>query len=81
MSMCSVAHMYESGTGVEKDEDEAFYYYKKSVDAGCVLAMTFLANCYLLGKGTPPNEEKYYELNSLYNEKIDAYIEEQMNSV
>ena len=64
--------MYEYGIGVEKDEGKAFFYYKKAVDIGDVLALSYLSSCYWDGKGTVPDREKAEELSSLFKEKMKS---------
>lgn len=64
--------MYEFGIGVDADENEAFYYYKKAVDAGDVLAIDSLSKCYREGIGTAPNFEKAEELSSLFRDVMNS---------
>ena len=43
------------GTGVQKDNDQAFVWVKKSAEAGNKRAQRFLAHCYQLGIGVRPD--------------------------
>ena len=52
--------------GVEKDEIEAFEYYKKSAEKEYVDAQFQLGYCYDKGIGTEVNKEKAFELYKVY---------------
>ena len=53
-----LGRMYEFGIGVDVDEDEAFYYYKKGADVGDAFSIDSLAECYRKGIGTVPDMKK-----------------------
>ena len=67
--------MYEFGIGVDVDEDEAFYYYKKGADVGDAFSIDSLAECYRKGIGTVSDMGKYEELKKLYKEKFDEMLQ------
>ena len=50
-----LARLYESGAGVEKDENVALLLYKQAAEAGVEKAALKLGNAYYLGKGTVRN--------------------------
>lgn len=47
----SLGIRYSTGSGVEKDENKAFEYYRKAAEMGNVLAQNSLAHCYYEGVG------------------------------
>ena len=64
---CEIGNIYELGVdGVEKDYDQAFHWYKKSVDIGDdPVGVYCLGRLYYLGKGVEQDYSKafwYYKL-------------------
>ena len=49
---CAITYYYAKGSIVEKDEVEAFQWYKKAAELNDYQAQCNLALCYLNGKGT-----------------------------
>ncbi|MCD4827452.1 MAG: leucine-rich repeat protein [Acholeplasmataceae bacterium] len=50
-AMCSLAYMYEVGSGVHKDEKKAYELYLKSAEYGYLHSMRDVGLCYLNGIG------------------------------
>lgn len=46
-----IGEYYLDGTGVEQDEEKAVYWFEKSAQKGCSLAMFHLGECYYKGRG------------------------------
>ena len=46
---------YEKGVGCEKDENLAFYWYKKAAEQGNAIAQYNLGLCYKKGEGVEKN--------------------------
>ncbi len=61
----NLGNCYKNGIGIEKDEVEAFEYYKKSAENEDVDAQLQLGYCYSNGIGTEVNKEKAFELYKL----------------
>ena len=60
-----IGYLYLTGNGVDKDEKQAFEWFKKSVDNDNKDAYFSLAECYYFGIGTRKDDvlaEKYYKL-------------------
>ena len=53
--------MYESGSGVVKDEVEAVKWYRKAADQGYALAQFNLGLMYANGRGVPKDEAEAYK--------------------
>ena len=58
--MLNTAICCELGTGTEEDPEKAFFWYKKSAEAGYDLAIFNLARCYRDGIGTEADPEQMY---------------------
>jgi len=56
-----VGYCYKYGSGVEKDEKRAIYWYQMASDRGDVLASQNLARSYLYGVGVEQNDKKYLQ--------------------
>ncbi len=54
--------MYEAGTGVQRDNDEAVKWYTKSAEQGNALAQSNLGAMYANGKGVPQDYKLAYKL-------------------
>ena len=66
-----------TGTGCDRNEDEAFKWYFRSVEAGNDHAKTGLADCFYYGYGTKKNDElalKYYEETIDQDENVVLHI-------
>lgn len=50
--MYELAQCYEYGRGIEKNENEAIYWYQKAAENGNAEGAFELGNCYYRGKGT-----------------------------
>ena len=57
-----LASMYESGTGVDKDEKKAIELMQKAADAGIAKAQCNLGNRYMTGNGVPKDMTKAAQL-------------------
>ena len=57
-----LASMYESGTGVDKDEKKAIELMQKAADAGIAKALCNLGNRYMTGNGVPKDMTKAAQL-------------------
>lgn len=57
-----LASLYESGTGVGKDEKKAVELMKKAADAGIAKALCNLGNRYMTGNGVPKDMTKAAQL-------------------
>ena len=56
--MNNLANRYYYGEGTTKDHNQAFYWYKKSAEAGNSYGMNNLAARYYNGEGTTKDLEK-----------------------
>lgn len=65
---------YYNGQGVEKNINEAFKWYSKSVEKGCVDAYSDLAYCYSHGEGVEQNLPKAFELYKEGAEKETLFV-------
>ncbi|TCT16021.1 TPR repeat protein [Natranaerovirga pectinivora] len=63
---------YFDGTGVEKDFQQAFLYFKDSAESGIVESKKYLGICYMYGYGTQKNSTTALQL---YNEVSSTYPE------
>lgn len=54
-ALLSLAHLFESGCSVPKNDGEAFSCFLKAAEVGDADAYTHLGRKYLLGEGTPKN--------------------------
>lgn len=52
------AQSYEDGDGVEKNETEALYRYKKAAEQGNVFAQVNVGVCYFYGESIEENKEE-----------------------
>lgn len=52
LAICTLAHIYMNGLGVEKDEKHAFELYLKAASLGNKHAMEHVSECYEKGIGT-----------------------------
>ena len=61
--------LYYYGKGVDKDENQAFYWYKKSAEAGDTYAMYMLVTCYEEGIGCEKdaNQASYWAYKTALN--------------
>ena len=57
-SMALLGLCYEEGTGVEKDDAQAYEWYRKSAEAGDEIGMGLLRLCYEHGTGVEKFEQK-----------------------
>lgn len=57
-AMCSLAYMYEVGSGIAKDEQKAFNLYLESAENGYLHSMRDVGLCYLNGIGINTDYEK-----------------------
>jgi TPR repeat protein len=55
-----LGEIYDGGNGVPMNRKEAFQWYKRSSDGGCMPAAQKLAHCYLNGIGTRKDERAGY---------------------
>ena len=60
-SMALLGLCYEEGTGVEKDDAQAYEWYRKSAEAGDAYGMALLGGCYKCGKGVEKDDAQAYE--------------------
>lgn len=71
MAQYSLAHCYESGSGIKYDPDKAIEWYTQAADNGCVYAFEKLGNLYLCGIHV---EQDYHKALSYYNHFGDDYL-------
>ncbi|KAJ3259104.1 ERAD-associated protein [Boothiomyces macroporosus] len=67
---------FHDGTGVEKNLDLAFYYYKRSADLQEPRGLGVVGYCYGEGLGVPKDEDKaiyYYSLAANKGESVSMY--------
>ena len=57
-SLALLGLCYEEGTGVEKDDAQAYEWYRKSAEAGDEIGMGLLRLCYEHGTGVEKFEQK-----------------------
>ena len=56
--MYNIGDAYENGYGVEKDEEQAFAWYRKSAELGDKWGMFGAGRLLYYGIGTTPNQEE-----------------------
>lgn len=54
---------YSKGWGTQKDDSEAFYWYKQAAEKGDPVGMIALANCYFNGTGTSADPKEAFAWN------------------
>ena len=60
---CQIGRMYEEGIGIEKDINQAFYWYARSVEEDDdTEGKLYLARCYELGRGVKADLEEATDL-------------------
>jgi len=52
--------MYRKGKGVSKNNEQAFYWYKKAAEQGLAAAQRFLGEMYRTGEGIVENDEQAF---------------------
>lgn len=74
-SQAAIAFMYGNGVSVERDHDQALYWYKKAAEQGIVEAQYNLGLMYRYGHGLPSNfEEAVYWYRKAANQGFaEAY--------
>ena len=72
----TLAECYRCGFGVNKNDAEAFRWYKEAVDNGCYTYRFRLGLMYASGTGTPVNEAEYVRLVRLEAEDGDRTAQE-----
>lgn len=77
-AMTELGYCYYFGKGVKEDNDKAFMWLSKAVDANCPKAFYWLGCCYEYGYGTDKNMEKAVEL---YSKGADLGDPSSMNSL
>ena len=60
-SMALLGLCYADGAGVEKDDAQAYEWYRKSAEAGDAYGMECLGWCYKCGKGVEKDDAQAYE--------------------
>ena len=73
LAECQVGYFYLNGLGVEKNEEQAFFWSKRSAEHGDWDAQYNLATFYERGVGTSPDMEKarhWYRQAALQQHKL-----------
>ncbi len=58
MSQAYLGSCYNEGLGVECDKEQAVYWWKKSAEQGCTIAMGDLGKAYFWGSGVEQSMEQ-----------------------
>ena len=61
-AMFLYGNLYEDGTGVEADKEQALYWYKKAAEKGLAIAQYFCGGMYCRGEGL----DRPYAMTGLY---------------
>ena len=72
-SMALLGLCYEEGTGVEKDDAQAYEWYRKSAEAGDAYGMARLGWGYKCGEGVEKDDAQAYEWHRKSAEAGDSY--------
>ena len=72
VAQCDLGVCYANGSGIAKDDYEAFKWFKLSAEQGYVSGMRNLGICYLKGLGVEKNEDEGIKLFNLSAEQGDA---------
>ncbi len=76
--MNNLGTCYQDGEGTHQDYDKAFYWYKKSAEEGCTIAMFNLAESYRKGEGT---QVDLNEAIAWYNKSAEEGNEDAKNAL
>ena len=68
-----IGKMFALGYGAEQDYTKAFWWFKKSADAGNKFAQYSLGSLYFYGNGVAQNYEKAFEYYKLSTDQDNAY--------
>lgn len=68
-----MGYFFDKGVGVQRNDDKAFYWYKKSADGGNQFAQGNLALMYAQGRGT---EKDLAAANSWWTKSAEQGYEE-----
>ena len=68
-----IVKMFALGYGAEQDYTKAFWWFKKSADAGNKFAQYSLGSLYFYGNGVAQNYEKAFEYYKLSADQDNAY--------
>lgn len=68
-----IGKMFALGYGAEQDYTKAFWWFKKSADAGNKFAQYSLGSLYFYGNGVAQNYEKAFEYYKLSADQDNAY--------
>jgi len=74
-SQAAIAFMYGNGVSVERDHEQALYWYKEAAEQGLVEAQYNLGLMYRYGHGLPPDFEQavYWYRKAAYQGFAPAY--------